>query len=39
MTHYMEAESKKYELKFPPFNGRINAELQAYNGRFFVQCV
>ena len=21
MTHYMEAESKKYELKFPPFNG------------------
>ena len=25
MTHYMEAESKKYELKFPTFNGRINA--------------
>ena len=23
MTHYMEAESKKYELKFPPFNGIV----------------
>ena len=39
MIHYMEAESKKYELKFPLFNGRIRRLRNAtdrINTAFFV---